>query len=178
MGRLIFLSILAIGFFSFIPQIAMKWATENGYMEQSADAGATAYVSTGTDQKKVRHHGRAVLRANAGGHYVAKAHINDRPIRVMIDTGATVVILTYEDAKKLGLRPLKSDFTVPVNTVNGRLYNAEAQLHSVRIGEAEERSIRALIAPEGALGISLMGMSFLKKLKSFRISNGELILES
>ncbi|SNY91814.1 aspartyl protease family protein [Cohaesibacter sp. ES.047] len=178
MARLIFLAILAIGVFSVIPPLAQKWAVENGYMEPGGTSDPSAYVSTKEPAKKVRRSGRAVLRADSSGHYVVKAYINNRPIRVVIDTGATVVALTYEDAKSLGLYPKKSDFTVPVNTANGRMYNARAQLQSVRIGEAEERNIKAIIAPKGALGISLMGMSYLKKLKSFRFSNGKLILES
>ena len=95
-----------------------------------------------------------------------------------LNTGATMIALTSQDARRLGLRPTKSDFTIPVNTANGRTYFAKAKLRSVRIGNTEERNIKATIAPKGVLDITLLGMSYLKQLKRFEISNGKLVLEN
>ena len=177
MVRLIILAVLAIGIFTQIPDLATKWLVSNGYME--GDYGQSEALSAKIEepQKTVKRSGRTVLQANRHGHFLAQAHINNRSIRIVIDTGATFVALSYEDAKRLGLKPKPSDFKIPVSTANGRVHFAKTTLRKIRIGRVEEFHIKALIAPKGALDITLMGMSYLKKLKNFQVTRGKLILE-
>ena len=63
-----------------------------------------------------------------------------------------------------------------LHTANGISHVAPARLHSVRLGQIELRDVEARIATRGALSQSLLGMSFLKKLGSFQIAGGNLIL--
>jgi aspartyl protease family protein len=59
------------------------------------------------------------LRSDANGHFVFKAAVNERLASFVADTGATYVVITYEDAQRLGLSPQSLDFSVPVQTANG-----------------------------------------------------------
>ena len=182
MVRLLIIAILAIGIFTLIPGFASDWLKTNGYMDSSGEASKAAWrpqsKQPATRASAAVVSGRTVLKANKQGHFLTRAYINNKPIRVLVDTGATMIALSYDDAKRLGLKPKSSDFTKPVSTANGRTYFAPAKLKSVRIGKAEERNIPASIAPKGMLNITLLGMSYLKELKRFEISDGKLILEN
>lgn len=118
------------------------------------------------------------LKANPNGHYVAEAEINGATILVMVDTGATGVALSYEDAEKAGLRPRGLDFDVPVNTANGMVKAARVTLRRVEVDNVRVRDVDGLVLPEGAMQGSLLGMSFLGRLSSFKIENGVLYLRN
>jgi len=121
--------------------------------------------------------GREVrLAAGPGGHFVTDAEINNRSMRVMVDTGATVVALTADDARHAGVNPLPSEFNVPVRTANGVAYTARATLREIRISGVRVRDVEALVSQPGDLNITLLGMAFLSRLKQVTMRNGELLL--
>lgn len=116
------------------------------------------------------------LKADRNGHYIAEADINGTTILVMVDTGATGVALSYEDAEKAGLRPRGLDFDIPINTANGVVKAARVKLRRVEVDNVRVRDVDGLVLPEGAMRGSLLGMSFLSRLSSFKIENGVLYL--
>lgn len=116
------------------------------------------------------------LNAGSNGHFFARAYINGRPIAVMVDTGATQIALTYEDAERLGLRPHASDFTQATRTANGIGRLAPVELDSVRIGDVEVSDLRGSISQPGKLHITLLGMEFIRKLERFELRGRELVL--
>jgi aspartyl protease family protein len=118
------------------------------------------------------------LKAGNMGHYVVRARINKSDIDVMVDTGASVVALSYEDALKAGLRPNTLDFKIPVSTANGAVNAARAKLDRVEIDNVRVDDVDALVLPEGALNGTLLGMSFLSRLDSFKSENGVLTLKN
>ena len=118
------------------------------------------------------------LKAGNQGHYVIKARINKSDIDVMVDTGASVVALSYEDAQRAGLRPNTLDFNVPVSTANGSVNAARAKLDRVEIDTVRVDNVDALVLPTGALNGTLLGMSFLSKLDSFKSEDGVLTLKN
>ena len=118
------------------------------------------------------------LKAGNQGHYVIKARINKSDIDVMVDTGASVVALSYEDAQKAGLHPNTLDFNVPVSTANGSVNAARAKLDRVEIDTVRVDDVEALVLPTGALNGTLLGMSFLSKLDSFKSEDGVLTLKN
>lgn len=118
------------------------------------------------------------LKAGNMGHYVVKARINRSDIEVMVDTGASVVALSYEDAQTAGLRPNTLDFDVPVATANGSVKAARAKLERVEIDSVRVDNVEALVLPKGALKGTLLGMSFLSKLDSFKSEDGVLTLKN
>ena len=116
------------------------------------------------------------LKADARGHFVFGAAINDRPASFMADTGATLVVLTYEDAARLGLSPHSLDFSGLAQTANGVSRVAPITLDRVRVEDITVRDVPAAVAEKGALATNLLGMSFLGRLKSFQMQGSELIL--
>lgn len=117
------------------------------------------------------------LRAEASGHIHTDAEINGRPIGVMVDTGATLVALSYEDAERAGIYLRPQDFTHTVSTANGRAKVAPVTLERVSIGDITVRNVKAVVSEEGRLNTSLLGMSFLKRLSSFEFRSGTLYLK-
>jgi aspartyl protease family protein len=137
--------------------------------EQGAEAPAVAALATGFD-RKVR------VDADARGHFMVEAAINDRPVTMMADTGATLVVLTFEDAERLGLSPRSLDFAGEAGTANGVARVAPLTLSRLRVADITLRDVPAIVAEPGALGVNLLGMSFLGRLKRFEMQRGELLL--
>lgn len=106
-----------------------------------------------------------VMKA-ADGHYWADAAIDGRAVPVMVDTGATVVALTRDDAARLGLTPNEADFVHTVRTASGPVPAAPVRLASVSVGGVTVRGVEALVLQDG-LPHSLLGMSFLSRLSAF-----------
>jgi aspartyl protease family protein len=120
--------------------------------------------------------GSVELRARGDGHYYAKAEVNGRPADVMVDTGASMVALTYEDAERAGVRLKPSDFTQTVSTANGTARFALVRLDRVSIGNITLRDVKAAVAERGKLAITLLGMSFLSRLERVDMRSGTLVL--
>lgn len=118
------------------------------------------------------------LKAGNGGHYVVTADINKTSIDVMVDTGASVVALSYDDAQRAGLHPNTLNFNVPVSTANGTVNAARAKLDRVEIDTVRVDDVEALVLPQGALNGTLLGMSFLSKLRGFQSEGGILTLKN
>ncbi len=116
------------------------------------------------------------LKADPRGHFILDAAVNDRQASFMADTGATLVVLTYEDAARLGLSPHSLDFSGFAQTANGVSRVAPVMLDRVRVDDITIRNVPAAVAEKGALDTNLLGMSFLGRLKSFQMQGGELVL--
>ena len=116
------------------------------------------------------------LKAGRNGHFVARAHINNTEVTALIDTGASVVAIPYEEAERLGLQPAFMDFNLPVWTANGRTKAAETVLREVEIDGVVARDVRAMVLPKGALRHVLIGMSFLSKLRRYEVNGDTLRL--
>ncbi len=100
------------------------------------------------------------LKAGQNGHFFVKAEINGRSVKVLVDTGASAVALSYEDAKDIGLRPGSLDFNVPVSTANGVTKAAGVNLDKIEIDGVRVSDVQGLVMPEGVMRGSLLGMSF------------------
>lgn len=115
-----------------------------------------------------------VLKA-ADGHYWAEADIDGRAVRVMVDTGASVVALTREDAARLGLKLTPEDFSGTVVTASGPVRAAPVRLRAVAVAGARVAAVDALVVEHG-LPHSLLGMSYLGRLSSFSATPAGLTL--
>lgn len=141
-----------------------------------ADTMRPVAARQGSETKSAGFGGEVRLKADGRGHFVFEAAINDRPATFMADTGATLVVLTYEDAARLGLSPHSLDFSGLAETANGVSRVAPVTLDRVRVDDITVRDVPAVVAERGALGTNLLGMSFLGRLKSFQMQGSELIL--
>ena len=118
-----------------------------------------------------------VLRAGSNGHFETRARINGRPIDVLVDTGASMVALTYEDAASAGIFPGDADFKQRVNTANGVARVAPVMLDQISIDDITIRNVRAVVAERGRLNQTLLGMTFLGQLSRAEMSRGILTLQ-
>ncbi len=116
------------------------------------------------------------LSANPQGHFVAETIIDGGSVTVMVDTGATMVALTGETARRLGIHPAESAYRDRLSTANGVVMAARVTLDEIRLGDVVVRDVAAVIVPGEALPVDLLGMSFLGRLSKFEIANGELVL--
>jgi aspartyl protease family protein len=110
------------------------------------------------------------------GDFAVTAQVNGASIAMVLDTGATSVVLTREDAKAAGLPLEILAYTTNIDTANGRTRAAPVTLDRVAIGGLVERSIEALVAQPGQLKVSLLGMSFLNRLQSWEVRGDRLLL--
>jgi aspartyl protease family protein len=115
--------------------------------------------------------------ADARGHFITMADIEHTPITVLVDTGASFVALSYEDAEQAGLAPRTLTYDVPINTANGRVEAAHIVLDRVEIGNVLVRDVEGVVMPRGSYAGSLLGMSFLNKLSRFKVEDGTLFLD-
>lgn len=118
------------------------------------------------------------LRAASNGHYQARADVNGRALPVMLDTGASIVVLTYEDAQAAGVFVKPSDFTLPVSTANGVSRVAPVTLDRISIGDITVRGVQAAVAERGVLRVTLLGMSFLSRLERVDMRDGMMVLKN
>ncbi|MGE0628895.1 MAG: TIGR02281 family clan AA aspartic protease [Hyphomicrobiaceae bacterium] len=110
------------------------------------------------------------FRRRADGHFVVRASINESSVNMLVDTGASTVVLRAEDARRIGLDVRNLDYSVPVQTANGMSYAAAVRLPSISIGPLRLDGVEALVARPGTLGESLLGMTFLRRLRSYEFS--------
>ena len=122
-------------------------------------------------------HGRSVEVARAfNGDFDISARINGARVAMVLDTGASSVVLTREDAKAAGLPLEVLAYTAVIDTANGRTRAAPVRLDRVAVGGLVERSVDALVAQPGQLKTSLLGMSFLNRLQSWEVRGDRLLL--
>jgi aspartyl protease family protein len=116
-----------------------------------------------------------VPRGN-GGEFSLQARINGVATPMVIDTGATSVVLSYETARAIGLPLELLDYNIDVETVSGRTRAARLTLDRLAIGKLVERSVPALVVPRGQMKTNLLGMSFLDRLESWEVRPDKLKL--
>jgi aspartyl protease family protein len=115
--------------------------------------------------------GQAVrIRRGMSGHFIANARIDGERVDMIVDTGASTVVLRHEDARRLGIDTRELRYSVPVQTANGASYAARIRLPQINVGNVAIRNVEALIARPGGLHQSLLGMSFLSRLRSYEFS--------
>jgi aspartyl protease family protein len=124
---------------------------------------------------------RAAARAvqisrGQAGEFALRAKINGVNAPMVIDTGATSVVLTYETAKAIGLPLELLEYDVDVETAGGHTKAARLTLDRLAIGKLVERSVPALVVPHGQMKTNLLGMSFLDRLESWEVRSDRLML--
>ena len=122
-------------------------------------------------------HGRSVeVARTSAGDFDVTAQINGARVPMVLDTGASSVVLTHDDGKAAGLPLEVLNYTGNIDTANGRARAAPVTIDRIAIGGLEERSVEALVVQPGQLRTSLLGMSFLNRLQSWQVNGDRLIL--
>ena len=119
--------------------------------------------------------GKLVVPRGPDGHYYIAAEVNGAPVQFVLDTGASTLVLTREDAAAAGLSIDDLNFTNRAMTANGEVRTAPVRLDSVTIGPATDENISAVVNG-GEMSQSLLGMTYLQRWGKIEIAGGELTL--
>ena len=164
---------LAIGFsliagYSYREEISAVVSRVGGELMPS---GQVVSVDTGDEgETAVR------VRRRLDGHFAVRASVNGQSMTLMVDTGASSVVLRPADAERAGIDLSKLSYTVAVDTANGTTYAAAARIRTLAVGPLIVRNVDALVAKPGTVKENLLGMSFLRRLRSYEFANDYLTL--
>jgi len=157
--------------------VALLLAVGYGFrseLREVADRGIAAFLP---GHAASRHRVVEITRGGQGNFSVA-AHLNSARVSMVLDTGASSVVLTQDAAKAAGLPVEVLAYTVPIDTANGRTRAAPVTLNSITVGGIVERSVPALIAQPGQLRTNLLGMTFLNRLESWEVRGDKLVMRA
>jgi aspartyl protease family protein len=174
MWRYIFLGISLVGFSLKGPEMMTK-------ILENRDKPNLTNVNVNRNPRKTSSinplSGRiARAKMTRNGHFYFNTKMNGASVKVMVDTGATGVAINRSTARRLGIRLSNSDFKYKSQTANGIAYYAAAKIDEIRIGRVVVYDVRAAVLKDSSLSETLLGMTFLRKLKKFEISNDTLTL--
>jgi aspartyl protease family protein len=118
---------------------------------------------------------QASLRKESDGHFWATAYVNDEPVRFLVDTGASLVALTTQDARRAGIDTDKLEANAEVRTAAGRVKAAVANIDSIEIDGVTVKNVQAVVIDKG-LEYSLLGMSFLNRLEGWDVTPTAIVI--
>lgn len=118
-----------------------------------------------------------ILKRESDGHFYADAQANNGKVRLLVDTGATLVALTARDARKLGINWDQKNVRPVAKGAGGLVYGAHTVINRMKVGNIEARGVPAIIVPDG-LPTSLLGQSFLSRVSTVTISGDQMELSS
>jgi aspartyl protease family protein len=119
--------------------------------------------------------GSLTVPADRNGHFLLTAQVNGTPVRFLVDTGASSIVLSRSDAARIGLSPGETDFTRLYNTPGGIVRAAPVRLAEFQVGALRLRNVGASVS-QNPMDVSLLGISFLTRLKSYEVSDGRMTL--
>lgn len=146
------------------------------YRHQIERIGRTTLSAVVPGMAVTTDQGVTVTRS-ADGHFRIQGSVNGAAVTFLLDTGASTVLLTSEDASRAGVAPAEGDFTLPVSTANGMTRVAPVSLDLVTVGSVEETHVDGAVAAPGSVPTSLLGMSFLSRLYRFEVSGDRLTMQ-
>ena len=114
--------------------------------------------------------------AEADGHYHVYGAIDGSSVRFLVDSGATDIVLSPADARMLGMQPEYLNYTMVAQTANGTVRGAPVRLKTLKVGPIVMHDVPATVN-EAEMPVSLLGMEFLRRLKSWGVQNGRLTFE-
>ncbi len=128
-----------------------------------------------TPSQAIHSNGKIELPRAPNGHYYLTAQVNGSPIRFVVDTGATGIVLNMADARSAGINPETLVFSGEALTANGPVSTAPVRLREIAIGPISDKEVRAWVN-DGHMDISLLGMSYLQRFSRIEITPDALVL--
>lgn len=110
------------------------------------------------------------------GHFEVRGEVNGAAVRFVVDTGATATVLTTRDAERVGFDLAELSFDIPVSTANGMARAARVVADTLSVGAISRERVTILVAEEGRLGQSLLGMNFISTLSGFEVRGDRMLL--
>ena len=130
---------------------------------------------TARQQLSISEAGEIILPRGRDGHYYLTAEVNGAPVRFVVDTGASDIVLSKADAGRIGIDPEELNYLGRAATANGETRTAFVKLDEIVVGNAVDHNVSAVVN-EGAMSQSLLGMGYLQRWVRIEISGGELRL--
>jgi len=122
--------------------------------------------------------GSITLKKNPrDGQFWTDARINNKKINLLVDTGASAIALTPDDAKRAGVKLKDLSYDIPVNTAGGQVMAARTTLKTVKVGPIRVKNVTAVVIPEG-LHVSLLGMTYLGQVRKIEVSSDKMVLKN
>ena len=136
---------------------------------------ATLAVEPPDTETSIRR--KATISSRPDGHYWTRALVNKKAsVEFMVDTGASVVALTFKDAQKMGLQPDRLDYRWEIRTAGGTTLGASVVIDSIQIGQVKINNVDAMVLRTD-MQQSLLGMSFLRELYSYEFRGERMIIQ-
>ncbi|UOA31836.1 hypothetical protein DSM110093_01610 [Sulfitobacter sp. DSM 110093] len=147
------------------------------FVGAAAGVGLWQDISRGTarQQLSISEAGEIVLPRGPDGHYYLTAEVNGAPVRFVVDTGASDIVLSKADAERIGIDPGELNYLGRAATANGETRTAFVELDEIVVGNAVDYNVSAVVN-EGVMSQSLLGMGYLQRWGRIEISGGELRL--
>lgn len=120
--------------------------------------------------------GSVVIERGPGGHFQVQARVDGRRVDFLVDTGASFIALRASDADRLGYHPSPRDYTLRMSTANGEGRAAPIEISMLEVDGIVVRDVKAAVVPDNALGVNLLGMTFLSRVR-WTHDRGRLVLE-
>ena len=115
------------------------------------------------------------IRRSVSRSFEEVLQINGETVRFLVDTGATDVVLSLRDARRVGFDPAALEFSQTARTANGEVAIAPVMLDTVEFGGLVDRDVPASVN-QGALDASLLGMAYLSRFDSIEIRGDQMLL--
>ncbi|MCR9224497.1 MAG: TIGR02281 family clan AA aspartic protease [Hyphomonas sp.] len=143
----------------------------------AAATTAPSVASLAVDEPTTTARRKTTIRNRPDGHYWTRALVNKKTsVEFMVDTGASVVALTYKDAQKMGLRPNQLDYRWEIRTAGGKTMGASVVIDQIQIGQVKVKNVEAMVLRTD-LEQSLLGMTFLRELYSYEFRGDRMIIQ-
>lgn len=126
-------------------------------------------------QSSITESGQITVPRQQDGHFYLTLEMNGVPLEVLVDTGASDLVLSLQDAQEIGLETETLAFWGRANTANGTVRTAPVRIDEIRLGSAVDRNVAAVVN-EGAMEQTLLGMGYLQRYSSLEIRGDTLVL--
>ena len=115
-----------------------------------------------------------LIRGNSG-HFRARGEVGNISVNFLVDTGATEIVLSHDDALRARIDTSSLNYNHPVSTANGITTSARQKIDNISVGSISFQNISVMIARKGDLDTSLLGMNFINRLRAFEIRGDRMI---
>ena len=163
------------GVLFFVALIAVISITAPKFLDRMLGKSAPP-AATAAPAKPPSSYRTVTLNSDSRGHFQVEARIDGRTVGLVVDTGASKIVLRETSAARLGIFPRASEYTGRATTANGVAKFAPVRLASVEVNGITVRDVDAAVMPDDALGENLLGMTFLSRVK-WSHDRGRLVLE-
>jgi aspartyl protease family protein len=166
---------VAINFFIVPRMTPVSPDDVNSQLRAQAATETRSFEAQSPQPGETRRSARIPIRDD--GHYWARALVNQKTsVEFMVDTGASIVALTYKDAQRMGLNPQSLDYKWTISTAGGDTMGASVLIDSIKINQVHIRNVEAMVL-KSDLSQSLLGMSYLRQLYSYEFRGDRMIIK-